>query len=493
MSKSNTELATRSEPQPLERADVVAIIMTGDLNRLNDEQKAWYYVHECQRMGLDPAARPLEWAALQGGKLTLYARRVAGDMLAAKHRVSVELTDGPRVLELGTAKVLYARAKATMPDGRHVEDVGTVGANDIVNGVMKVCTKAIRRATLRLCGWGGLDESELETIPGARALRALAADPDRPDARAMMALTGTVPAPSPLDRLRDELQSAETFDQVVQCYRDNVPDLARASGNPLGVLGAGRRLCLERLESGLGLTGVRVRFNEAAGDDVGRTPRAVPPAPTEPPADEPVPYTVTEEGAAVLDGEQLPEVFVEFQTAVLAVSSVDTGAACWIRYRPRLAEIAPALRARAWVALHEYLTTRCGVTNAKVRLKSAIARLGKLDNPPPPRGGHRPPANDAPADEDARERAAIASEPAADSAQARLLIAIQNLKDCDSSVHVARHFAAHVDELPAEVREQFREFAVGFLHGRYPRAVSSRGLAAALLEGAVADRAEKAA
>lgn len=142
---------------------MIQILMDGDLSRLSDEERALYYVHECNRMGLDPAARPLEWMRLQG-KLTLYAKRVAGDMLAAKHRVTIALVAGPDVREFGETKVLFAHARATMPDGRSVEDVATMPAADLANGIMKVTSKAFRRATLRLCGWGGLDESEVEDL-----------------------------------------------------------------------------------------------------------------------------------------------------------------------------------------------------------------------------------------------------------------------------------------------------------------------------------------
>ena len=45
----------------------------------------------------------------------------------------------------------------------------------LANGLMKAETKAKRRCTLSLCGLGMLDESEIETIPGA--VRAPAALP----------------------------------------------------------------------------------------------------------------------------------------------------------------------------------------------------------------------------------------------------------------------------------------------------------------------------
>lgn len=146
--------------------DVLDIIKTGDLGRLNDQQQLQYYVYECRRIGLDPASRPFAWIKLNG-KLVLYADRRCGDMLSTKHGYSTEILEGPCLKKFGDASVLYCRVKATMQNGRSVEDIGTLPVSDIVNGLMKCLSKAVRRATLRLAGWGGLDESELETIPAS--------------------------------------------------------------------------------------------------------------------------------------------------------------------------------------------------------------------------------------------------------------------------------------------------------------------------------------
>jgi hypothetical protein len=61
--------------------------------------------------------------------------------------------------------MLYAKCEASMPDGRVETSVATLPTSDLVNGVMKVESKAKRRATLSILGLGMLDEMELETIP----------------------------------------------------------------------------------------------------------------------------------------------------------------------------------------------------------------------------------------------------------------------------------------------------------------------------------------
>jgi hypothetical protein len=113
--------------------------------------------------------------------------------------------------------------------------------------------------------------------------------------------------------------------------------------------------------------------------------------------------------------------------------------------------------------------------------------LQALLAPPPdgdgPRGGGapRPAASDDV--EAAAERAAIAGE--ADGATAQLLAAVKALRDCDSSVHVVRHFAAHAPELPASARAPYHAAAVEHLTSRYPRACPTAAVATALLDGAV--------
>lgn len=221
---------------------ILARLMHGDLAALNATEKLEYYVWECQRMGLDPAARPLQWVNLSG-KLTLYSTRQCGDMLCAKHKLSVRIADGPRLLDGG--KVLIARATVTGPDGRTVEDVGTVAANDPINGPMKVVTKAIRRATLRWCGFGGLDESELDSIPGARAVheptapashapeRPVTSPPERPAETKVEADDSQV---SPVQCVVDDLNQLEGQPEIATAaaiYNDNcitlVPDVRAAA------------------------------------------------------------------------------------------------------------------------------------------------------------------------------------------------------------------------------------------------------------------------
>lgn len=142
------------------------VIILGDLKRLSPEERLTYYAKVCESLGLNPLTRPFEYITLNG-KEVLYARRDATDQLRRIHNVSVEITSREQVGE-----VYVVTAKARMGD-RVDESIGAVSlaglkGDALANAYMKAETKAKRRVTLSICGLGFLDETEVETIPGAQ-------------------------------------------------------------------------------------------------------------------------------------------------------------------------------------------------------------------------------------------------------------------------------------------------------------------------------------
>lgn len=166
------------------------VVVGGDLIQLTSAERLLYYQRTCESLGLNPLTRPFEYITLNQ-KLTLYARRDATDQIRKAHSVNVtilarELVDG----------VYVVTAKATMPDGRTDESIGAVplcredgdwktsesgkryfkgngrflplSPEDRANAIMKAETKAKRRVTLSIVGLGILDETELETVHGAK-------------------------------------------------------------------------------------------------------------------------------------------------------------------------------------------------------------------------------------------------------------------------------------------------------------------------------------
>jgi hypothetical protein len=171
-----TTQPTLAEP-PAPAADVPAdpgalleqVVIAGDLARLTPAQRVAYYRSVCDSLGLNPLTKPFDYLHLNG-RLVLYATRTATDQLRASRGISVQIVSREM---LEGAGLYVVTARATSRDGRTDEAVGAVSiaglrGEALANALMKAETKAKRRATLSLVGLGWLDESEAESVPGAR-------------------------------------------------------------------------------------------------------------------------------------------------------------------------------------------------------------------------------------------------------------------------------------------------------------------------------------
>ena len=155
---------------PAAPADVYAalarVLIQGDLSVLSEEQRANHYMAVCDATGLNPATQPFGYIKTKNG-LKLYANKNAAEQIRKRDRVSLKIVQQGRVEDLYVVTV-----EAVAPDGRIDSDVGAVGlgllkGEDAANAIMKAVTKAKRRATLSIGGVGMLDESEVDSIPGA--------------------------------------------------------------------------------------------------------------------------------------------------------------------------------------------------------------------------------------------------------------------------------------------------------------------------------------
>lgn len=146
---------------------VEKVIIEGDLSKLTPSERVNYYNAVCNSVGLNPLTKPFSYLSLNN-KLVLYALKACTDQLRYIHKVSVEsLTnttlDGVYIV---TAKLKNGDGRTDVDDG--AVNIGGLKGEALANAVMKASTKAKRRATLSICGLGMLDETEVETIPGAR-------------------------------------------------------------------------------------------------------------------------------------------------------------------------------------------------------------------------------------------------------------------------------------------------------------------------------------
>ena len=152
--------------QQLGAASLEQVLIGGDLSKLNAADRVMYYKAVCDSVKLNPLTKPFEYITLNG-KLTLYARRDATDQLRQLHKVSIEIA-AREVVE--DCYVVTARATTPIRQDESIGAVNIAGLKGDVraNAMMKAETKAKRRVTLSICGLGMLDETEVDSIPGAR-------------------------------------------------------------------------------------------------------------------------------------------------------------------------------------------------------------------------------------------------------------------------------------------------------------------------------------
>ncbi len=166
---AETAIAINGQPRDIAAIDLTAVervIVAGDLSKLTPEERKDYYFGVCQSVGLNPYTKPFEYIVLNN-KLTLYALKGAADQLRRLYGISI--TDTRTQLQDGLVIVTVTGTDAR---GRVDSEIGAVvlpsGGEARANALMKALTKAKRRLTLSMCGLGMLDDSEVDSIPGAQ-------------------------------------------------------------------------------------------------------------------------------------------------------------------------------------------------------------------------------------------------------------------------------------------------------------------------------------
>lgn len=146
---------------------IESLVIGGDLSRLTAPQKVSFYNYRCKQAGLDPAAKPFDLLKLNGKEI-LYANASCTQQLCGIHKLKVAITARDKVDDIYTVC-----ARVESPDGRYSENMGAVPLTNLrgealANAMLKATTKAIRRTVLAHLGLGMLDETEVQTIPGAQ-------------------------------------------------------------------------------------------------------------------------------------------------------------------------------------------------------------------------------------------------------------------------------------------------------------------------------------
>lgn len=180
--------------QSQEMTQIESVLVAGDLAKLTGDQRLAYYQRLCESLGLNPLTQPFQYLQLSG-KLVLYATKSCTEQLRQLHGVSITGVTSAQV-----GDVYIVTATATDKHGRTDCATGAVAiaglkGDALANGLMKAESKAKRRLTLSLCGLGMLDETEIETIPGA--VRAPLALPTTNGAHPAPPLPEPAPVPEP--------------------------------------------------------------------------------------------------------------------------------------------------------------------------------------------------------------------------------------------------------------------------------------------------------
>lgn len=486
-----------------------SLVLKGDISGLSPQDRATYYVQLCRSLRLNPATQPIRYTVFQG-RLIPYFTRDATDQLAALHRINREIVDGPRPMVVEGAKLVYAMCRATLPNGRVETATAMVpmpgaGAEAIANAFMKTETKSRRRATLSILGLGYTDESELDTMQGAKhvSLAHLPSDDVPPGVRADVARKGGALLAEDAGAIWDKHEHARDIKpdnaETVRSYllsccppKTSVAALIRAAE-----AAKARRTAAEAVRDA-----VDTDAPIAAVVDAVREALADPPAETHPTRPE-VPVEARDWNAAATDDAPPPAVdpprepaaLTDFRARCHECADLAALARAWRDCRTQLLEASKETGKAGWwvaVACVQTVTASRSKAAAEKALKAAVEALEPRPTPPT---GTDAPANDAPsaATGDAREATPAPGAQASAAPQGELLGAFARLRGCNGPTHAAAHVADHLDDLPAALRAAFRARAPRIMAECWRRKVASPEAAEALIVAAIEARAQKLA
>ena len=186
-------------------AAMEAYVAAGDIERLAPRERVALYRAVCESLGLNPLTQPFQYLRLSG-KTILYATKSCTEQLRMIHGVSVLRMDRSVADDLLTITVSVRDRTGREDISTGVVSLAGLRGDALANQAMKAETKAKRRATLSICGLAMLDETEVETIPGAAtvSVEEIHSDaPAQPPAKAGGKARNPAPAASEVAALLD--------------------------------------------------------------------------------------------------------------------------------------------------------------------------------------------------------------------------------------------------------------------------------------------------
>ena len=207
----------------IDESIISSIVLRGDISGLSEGQKTKYNIELCKSLGLNPYTQPFQILKLQG-KEVLYATKTATEQLRKVYGVSVTSLD--RTISndicIVTANVSDAQGRSDASTG--AVNVAGLKGDMLANAIMKAETKAKRRATLSICGLGFLDETEIETIPGAH--KTVVTEHKEESAEPMTIETACAEMRK-ADNMRDLISAAQRIKNAADWNNDDQAELLR--------------------------------------------------------------------------------------------------------------------------------------------------------------------------------------------------------------------------------------------------------------------------
>lgn len=163
-----TELAKNGGAPSLQMTaeGVEEVLLRGNLSKLSPSDRMTYYAKVCESLGLNPMTRPFQYITFQGNMI-LYAAKSCTEQLARIHGISLRLDEGREFRDNWIVRCTATDSSGRTADATGIQSIVGLKGQELGNKMMAAETKASRRAVLRLCGLGMLDETETETIEGA--------------------------------------------------------------------------------------------------------------------------------------------------------------------------------------------------------------------------------------------------------------------------------------------------------------------------------------
>lgn len=145
------------------------VITSNDLSGLSSFEKVQHIKNVCESLGLNPLTKPIQLLKFQGKEIA-YFTKDATEQLRKKNNISLKIRETK--IEEGIYIVLV---DAKTPDGREDSSTGAISikglsGDNLCNALLKAETKAKRRVTLSICGLGFTDESEIDSMNGAKKI-----------------------------------------------------------------------------------------------------------------------------------------------------------------------------------------------------------------------------------------------------------------------------------------------------------------------------------